>query len=177
MNNARVYRGRYVELLLGVGLGGQPLSPMELMGYAKSGLRRELLSCGGVPPDSVRKLPESDLSRIHNPDERLMSIMYALRSYNDAPRRLLFDAHLAYVWICRADRLDFDAAAMEYLSGAFELLPRTRIVASEIGVAWVDPVAVDAAMFIPHTMLNRVGADRDTRRPKGVGSGTWDRPA
>lgn len=65
----RVVVGRTVELVFGVGLGGRPLSPMELMGYVKSGLRRELLGCGSVPPDTIKKLPAHDLWRCRNQGE------------------------------------------------------------------------------------------------------------
>ncbi|MBZ0134892.1 MAG: hypothetical protein K8I27_00800 [Planctomycetes bacterium] len=171
MAQTRVFRGRYVELLFGIGIGKRPLSPMELMGYAKSGRRRELLACGSVPPDTVKKLPAHDLWRHRNQGEIPKRVVHFLRAYDSDSRNLCFDAALAYVWTYQGSRPDFDEEAMSYLSGEFPLLSGTRIVANELGLAWVDPVSVDTTVFIAHSMILRVGVSR-TRRDKRISSGS-----
>ena len=171
MSQTRVYRGRFVELVFGVGLGKKPLTAWELMGYAKSGLRRELLGCGSVQPDSVKKLPVHPLWRYGTQGRLPVGVTGALKEYDRERRGLCFDAGLAYLWTYPGSRPDFDEAAMSYLCGEFPLLAGTRVVANELGVAWVDPISVDTTVFIPHSMIHRVGVSR-TRRDKRVSSGS-----
>ncbi|MBZ0136063.1 MAG: hypothetical protein K8I27_06790 [Planctomycetes bacterium] len=171
MSHPRLYRSWYVELLIAAGLGGRPLSPMELMGYAKSGRRRELLNCGSVPPDSVKKLPVIKLWRYRNQGELPDRVARALKDYDRRRRNLCFDAALAYVWTYQGSKPDFDEDAMSYLSGEFPLLSGTRVVANELGLAWVDPVSIETAIFIPHDMILRFGVSQ-TRRDRRVSSGS-----
>ena len=169
MKQTRVYRGRCVELLFGI--GKRPLSPMELMGYAKSGRRRELLACGSVPQDTVKKLPAHDLWRHRNQGEIPKRVVHFLRAYDSQRCGLRFDAALAYVWTYQGSRPDFDDEAMSYLSGEFHLMNGTRVVANELGLAWVDPVSADTTIFIPHRMILSVGSSL-TRRYRRISSGS-----
>ena len=171
MTQSRIFRGRYVELLFGIGLGKRPLSPMELMGYAKSGRRRELLSCGSVLPDSIKKLPEHDLRRHRDQGEIPQRVALFLRAYDSQLCGLLFDVGLAYAWTYQGSKPDFDEEAMSYLSGKFHLMNGTRVVANELGLAWVDPVSADTTIFIPHRMILCVGSSL-TRRYRRISSGS-----
>ena len=171
MAQTRVYGGRFAEFVFGVGLGSRPLSPLELMGYAKSGHRRELLGSGSVAPDSVKKLPVIDLWRYRNLGELPDRIVRALKDYDRGRHNFCFNAALAYVWTYQGSKPDFDEDAMSYLSGEFSLLHGTRIVANELGLAWVDPVSVNTTIFIAHSMILRVGVSR-TRRDRRISSGS-----
>lgn len=171
MTQRRVYLGRTVELVFGVGLGGKPLSPMELMGYAKSGHLRELLGCGSVPPDTIRKMPMRDFGWWSNHGEIPKKVWQPLHTYSGLDFDILIATCLAYVWTYPGRHPDFDEAAMTYLSGLFIVLAGTRVVANESGLAWVDPVSTDTTVFVPHAMIMDMGLIR-TRRNKRVSSGS-----
>ncbi|MBZ0134890.1 MAG: hypothetical protein K8I27_00790 [Planctomycetes bacterium] len=169
MRERTVYRGEFVEIVFG-SHGTEPMTPLQAVWCAWGGGGYALSTSEGVIPIHWPAPPAVDLALYENRQFVPDRLACRLRGYDAGRLDLKITADCALIWPLGGQLEDGRARTRTYSAGEFAVVTGTRLVATELGVAWIDSIHERTAVYVPYAMMGPVQASRvdkrhRTRRP------------